>query len=65
MKNLQIREPECPELRCLCGAWLNLLSDSLHCDVCGADYCAECGGRVARMGGCTICLSCGASRCEN
>ncbi len=64
-REFQIIERECPEPQCLCGAWLNRLRESLHCETCGADYCPECGGQVAATGGCVVCLSCGLSRCEN
>ncbi|MEW5702758.1 MAG: hypothetical protein AB1792_11085 [Candidatus Zixiibacteriota bacterium] len=53
---------------CLCGT--PLVSGSVVgavtrwlCTHCGRAFCRECGGMLARRGGCDVCTICGAGEC--
>lgn len=50
---------------CLCGT--PLVTDVEHglwmCTHCGRAYCRDCGGMMARVGGCDTCTVCGMGMC--
>ena len=50
---------------CLCGTPLaaDAIADLWLCSHCGRAFCRDCGGVVARAGGCDQCTVCGAGAC--
>jgi hypothetical protein len=48
---------------CLCGTPLRAQADHWDCIHCGRAFCRECGGPIARSGGCDMCTVCGSGAC--
>ena len=53
---------------CLCGTPLAAVEGTnlavfWRCTHCGRAFCHECGGMLARWGGCDVCTVCGAGQC--
>ena len=50
---------------CLCGSPMitDLDAGLWACSHCGRAFCRDCGGMMARAGGCDVCTICGAGAC--
>jgi len=48
---------------CLCGTPLRAAVNHWDCHHCGRAFCRECGGPIARNGGCDVCTVCGSGMC--
>jgi|GEM_PF-1846443 len=48
---------------CPCGTLLLSTAAQWLCAHCGRAFCRECGGTIARSGGCDVCTVCGAGSC--
>lgn len=50
---------------CLCGTPLvtDLVLGVWVCGHCGRSFCRDCGGTMARVGGCDTCTVCGMGMC--
>jgi hypothetical protein len=48
---------------CLCGTPLRAQTNHWDCNHCGRAFCRECGGPIARQGGCDMCTVCGSGVC--
>ena len=60
---MQRSRPKTP--LCLCGSPMitDLDAGLWACSHCGRAFCRDCGGMMARAGGCDICTVCGAGAC--
>ena len=50
-------------MTCLCGTPLRAHASHWDCTHCGRAFCRDCGGPIARSGGCDVCTVCGSGSC--